>query len=279
MIEPWAFFESKGIAQSEVRNLAGGDINQVYATDNSVFKINNAADFPEMFKKEAIGLDALRKGIRTPFVLDQGEFKDLQFLEIELIHEGKKNAVFWQGLGKKLAQLHQLSNDQFGFEQDNYIGSLKQRNDFKNSWSEFLVEMRLQPMIEMAVNNGDVNYVESKPIEHFYKRLVDIYPDESPALIHGDLWGGNYLCAENGDPVLIDPAVYYGHREMDIGMMHLFGGFENSIYNSYNEHYALAPNWKDRITINQLYPLLVHVNLFGRSYWSRVSSILEPFKP
>lgn len=278
MIDPWDFFESKKIDKAEVKNLAGGDINQVYSTKNSVFKINVAADFPEMFKREAEGLDALREGVRTPFVLDQGEFEKIQFLELELIREGVKSSEFWNKFGKQLAQLHQLTNDRYGFEKDNYIGSLKQSNNYKNSWKNFLAEERLQPMIEMAVNSGEVNYVESKPIENFYKKIGEIYPIEKPALIHGDLWGGNFLAAENGDPVLIDPAVYFGHREMDIGMMQLFGGFENSIFESYNEHYPLEKNWRQRTEFNQLYPLLVHVNLFGRSYWSRVSATLDQFK-
>ena len=136
---------------------------------------------------------------------------------------------------------------------------------------------RLQPMVEMAVNNGDVNFVEAKIFDKFYLRLNELLPIEKPAFIHGDLWGGNYLCSSEGSPVLIDPAIYYGHREMDIGMMHLFGGFEARLFDYYNEEFPLEKGWRNRIELNQLYPLMVHVNLFGRSYWSRVHNILRQF--
>ena len=243
------------------------------------FKINHSVDFPEMFAREVEGLNALREGMRTPFVLDQGEYEELQFLELELINGGMKDLKFWISFGQELAQLHKISNEQFGFEKNNYIGSLRQSNNYKDKWEDFLIEERIQPQLEMAVNAGEINYVESKPFEHFYKRIAEIYPNEPPALLHGDLWGGNYICAENGDPVLIDPAVYYGHREIDLGMMHLFGGFDTRLYDEYQTVYPLEKNWRQRIEINQLYPLLVHVNLFGRSYWSRVKGIIDQFMP
>ena len=132
-------------------------------------------------------------------------------------------------------------------------------------------------MVEMAVNQGDINYVEAKIVETLYKKVPAILPTEKPALLHGDLWSGNFLTGAAGEPVLIDPAVYYGHREMDIAMMHLFGGFPSLVFDQYNEVYPLEKNWKERIELNQLYPLLVHVNLFGRSYWNKVKYITEKF--
>ncbi len=110
-----------------------------------------------------------------------------------------------------------------------------------------------------------------------YVQLDNLIPHEVPALIHGDLWSGNYLVDEVGNPVLIDPAVYYGHREMDLGMMHLFGGFASDMFDAYHREFPLEKGWQERIPIHQLYPLLVHVNLFGRGYVGQVESALRPF--
>ncbi|MBD3638129.1 MAG: fructosamine kinase family protein [Crocinitomicaceae bacterium] len=273
-----SFFEHRRIASSDFQQLSGGDINQVYRVKDSVYKINSKDDFPLMFEKEAEGLKALSNGIRTPAVRDYGVFQDMQFLEIEHVEGGLKTNAFWRSFGESLAHLHSIKNDLFGFESSNYIGSLRQSNNHKDSWSDFLIEERLQPMIEMAVNSGEVNYVEARVLEDFYSKIEEIYPQEKPTLIHGDLWGGNYICSENEEAVLIDPAVYYGHREMDIGMMHLFGGFDSRLFDAYNEILPLEKGWKNRLPVNQLYPLLVHVNLFGRSYWGQVKRILEQFR-
>lgn len=260
--------------------LSGGDINEVFRLDDnketSVIKLNSKEDFPEMFTKEAAGLKVLSDTFLTPKVLQVGEHDKWQFLQIEYFKESAKNDSFWRIFGLNLAKTHQKTQKMYGFSESNFIGSLVQNNTLSSSWEAFLIEQRLSPMIEMAVNSGEVNYVEAKIIENFYKRINEIYPTENPALLHGDLWSGNYISSSQG-PVLIDPAVYFGHREMDIGMMHLFGGFDANLFNSYNEIYPLEKDWKSRISVNQLYPLLVHVNLFGRSYWNQVSHILKPF--
>ena len=264
----------------KIEILAGGDINDVFKIVDQnkevVLKVNSKADFPLMFEKEKLGLESLRANFKTPQVHRVGIFENYQYLELEYFQECAKKGVFWQDFAQKLSKTHQNTQNYFGFDQDNFIGSLVQKNDHKDNWLDFLIECRLNPMIEMAVNSGEVNYVEAKIIESFYARINEIYPDEKPALLHGDLWGGNYLATTEG-AVLIDPAVYYGHREMDIGMMHLFGGFDNQLFELYNEMHPLDKDWQSRIKYNQLYPLLVHVNLFGRSYWEQVHSILKEF--
>lgn len=271
-----ALFEFLELDHIEKRKLSGGDINEVYHLGDFVFKVNSADDYPNMFLKEESGLKAISQACLTPKVFVVEIYEEAQYIQMEYIQEGEKTAEFWESFGVDLANLHQVSSNQFGFEEDNYIGSLHQKNAWKSSWEEFLIEQRLLPLIEMAVNSGEVNYVEAKVIEGFYKRINEIYPDEPAALLHGDLWGGNFICGE-GKAVLIDPAVYYGHREMDIGMMHLFGGFDNKLFDRYNEVYPLEKNWRQRIKINQIYPLLVHVNLFGRGYWMQIAEILRPF--
>lgn len=152
-----------------------------------------------------------------------------------------------------------------------------QKNEQKKSWTEFLITQRLQPMLELAVNQGDVNYIEAKIFDSLFLKLDKLIPQEKPALLHGDLWPGNFLVGPAEEAVLIDPAVYYGHREMDLAMMHLFGGFPPKLFDAYNEIYPLEIGWQKRIELNQLYPLLVHVNLFGRSYWDRVKEIVERY--
>jgi fructosamine-3-kinase len=265
---------------AEITELSGGDINQVYKVVKerkiSVVKINSKADFPLMFEKEARGLELLKMSITTPTIFKIQEHGAYQFLEIEYFEEITKNKSFWMDFGHKLAKTHQNSSKSFGLEYDNFIGSLVQMNAQKATWESFLIEMRLMPMIEMAVNSGEVNFVEAKIIEKFYKKINDLIPIEPASLIHGDLWSGNYIASKSG-PVLIDPAVYYGHREIDLAMMKLFGGFDPLFFNAYNEVNSLEKGWESRVQYHQLYPLLVHLNLFGRSYWEQIQKILNVF--
>jgi fructosamine-3-kinase len=260
--------------------LSGGDINLVFHIQDKgnslVIKVNKSDDYPEMFQKEAQGLELLSQGFNVPKVLMVGEKEDLQYLVLENIESGQEDAAFWEGFGRGLANLHAINSSLYGLNKSNYIGSLVQQNNQHETWIEFLIHQRLQPMIEMAVNSGEVNYIEAKLIENYYVRIEEIYPREKPSLVHGDLWNGNYIAGKNG-PYMIDPAVYFGHREMDIGMMHLFGGFNSLLFDIYNEVLPLETDWKARISYNQIYPLLVHVNLFGRSYWSQVHNILKQF--
>jgi fructosamine-3-kinase len=268
-------------ADCEVERLTGGDINQVYKVIDKgqqfVVKLNHARHFPAMFEKEAAGLALLGKTVSVPQVENFGQKEGVQYLILAYIQEEDKGTAFWEIFARQLAALHQQSNEHFGLEISNYIGSLVQENTKQSSWQEFLINQRLAPMIEMAVNNGDVNFVEAKVIENFYAKINEIYPDEPPALLHGDLWSGNFLSTRKG-PVFIDPATYYGHREMDLGMMQLFGGFDPAVFAQYNDLYPLEKGWEKRIKYNQLYPLLVHVNLFGRSYWEKAAHILAAFK-
>jgi fructosamine-3-kinase len=261
--------------------VAGGDINEVFKvtsveSGSIILKVNNRDDFPEMFTKEKLGLDRLGEAFKTPRVLRTGDFENWQYLELEYFQEIPKNDSFWLSFAEKLNKTHQITQKEFGFSGSNFIGSLVQKNDLKADWNTFLVECRLNPMIEMAVNAGEVNFVEAKIIEKFYARVNDIFPKEKPALLHGDLWSGNFLSTNEG-PVLIDPAVYYGHREMDLAMMKLFGGFDSEVFELYNEINPLEKDWNKRVEYHQLYPLLVHLNLFGRSYWEQVSNILSKF--
>jgi fructosamine-3-kinase len=264
--------------------ISGGDINAVYRIINernqeSVIKINSSRSFPKMLEKEAQGLDELRKNatLHIPKVHGFGEIEELQYLILEQIEEGEIDANFWEKFGEGLATQHQITAPTFGFISDNYIGSLTQSNKSQSTWSDFTVIERFMPQVKLARDTGKINLTEAKKIERIYPEINNIWPKEKPALLHGDLWAGNYLKGKANKPFLIDPAVYYGHREMDLGMMHLFGGFDVHLFDIYHNHYPLEQGWQDRIKYNQLYPLLVHLNLFGRSYLNQVIEIVKQF--
>ncbi|GAB4251535.1 MAG: fructosamine kinase family protein [Vicingaceae bacterium] len=261
--------------------VGGGSINQTFLLNTSrgnyFIKLNSSVKFPDMFYKEEKGLNtiAVTKTIQTPKIILNDSFEDTAFLILEYIPQGIESSAFWERFGASLALLHKHSNNFFGFTEDNYIGSLIQMNTPKNSWVEFFITCRLLPQIKQATHKLSKNTIER--FEVLFKKLQDIFPDEKPALLHGDLWSGNFLVNQHQEPVLIDPAVYYGHREMDLAMTRLFGGFDKIFYNAYNNAFALEKGWEERADICNLYPLLVHVNLFGGAYVNSVETVLKKF--
>ncbi|MFT5822289.1 MAG: protein-ribulosamine 3-kinase [Crocinitomix sp.] len=267
-----------------IHPVSGGDINAVYSVNydsgkKDIIKINNASAYPKMFAKEAYGLNELRKNeaLRVPKVLAQDELEGYQYLILENIPTGIIDTKFWHQFGQGLAKQHAISNATFGFKEDNYIGTLHQSNKQDDSWDDFLINERLIPLIKLAVDGSVINSSEGNEIERIYSAINNLWPKEKPALLHGDLWSGNYIKGQQNKPFLIDPAVYYGHREMDLGMMHLFGGFDSHLFDIYKETYALEKGWEERIKYNQLYPLLVHLNLFGRTYFKQIQAIVKQF--
>ena len=266
---------------NNARSVSGGDINNAFRleTNRGCFfvKTNSASRYPRMFEMEALGLGMLRSvnAFTVPKVLAFSEENETSYLFLEWIESTQPEPNFWQNFGKQLAQLHQNTFNGFGLNENNYIGSLPQSNQQNNTWADFFIKERLLAQIKMAVDAGKMDNQTIKQFETLYKELPNIFPEEPPALLHGDLWSGNYMVGNNGEPVIIDPAVYYGHREMDIAMTKLFGGFSSEMYNSYNQQYPLQQGWEDRVAICNLYPLLVHVNLFGGGYLQQVKSILS----
>jgi fructosamine-3-kinase len=181
-------------------------------------------------------------------------------------------------MGIGLARLHKTTQNTFGLHYDNYIGSLTQSNTPPaDSWTEFFIHQRLEPMLKMAVDSGKAEPDLIPKFESLYSKLDEIFPQEKPALLHGDLWSGNCMADDNGDPVIYDPAVYYGHREMDLAMTKLFGGFESEFYEAYQEEFPLEKHWEQRIAICNLYPLLAHVNLFVGSYIQSIKNIINRY--
>ena len=253
--------------------VSGGDINRAYRLDtksSSYFvKVNNDIRSTSMFLAESTGLALLRQATsttHTPTVLMVGQAADEGFLLMRWIDIGSEQGEASQeSLGRLIATLHRQQADNYGLDHDNFIGRLTQSNTQSTNWSEFFIQQRLQKQLDIAQSQL-VGADLQKKFDLLYNRLEELYPKEPPSLLHGDLWSGNYLVTDQGQPVIIDPAVYYGHREMDIAMTKLFGGFTERFYTAYQEVYPLQPGWEQRIDLWSLYPLLVHFNLFGESY-------------
>lgn len=259
--------------------LGGGCINHAeWLETNSgeyFIKFNSSRLFPGMFEAEARGLAHLAStdAISVPGVIGVGSSGDNSFLLLEYLSQGSMANGFWEEFGRSLAKMHKHSTKQFGLDHDNYIGSLGQSNTYHDTWTEFFIEERLDPQLQRANLPGAMQDDFNK----LYAKMDSVFPVEPPALVHGDLWSGNYMIGPSGRAVVIDPAVYYGHREMDLGMTRLFGGFDNAFYAAYKEAHPLEPGWEDRLDICNLYPLLVHVNLFGGGYINQVKTILNRF--
>ncbi len=172
--------------------------------------------------------------------------------------------------------MHRSTRPYFGWKEDNYIGNLIQRNTPHSDWSSFYAVCRILPLIQKLFDEQKYTRGDMTRSETFCKKLPELFPEEAPALLHGDLWQGNFLISDQGISVY-DPAVYYGHREMEIGMTLLFGGFDRQFYNAYERIYPLAAGWEERIPVAQLYPVLVHAVLFGGPYVQKACSIIKRY--
>lgn len=273
----------KQVRIEKIQAVGGGDINQAFVLQTNhgkyFIKMNTASRYPFMFEKEAKGLSILKNSgeVVVPGVITPGEYDDHAYLIMEYVETKEGIENFWEDFGRSLARLHQHQAEKFGLDHDNYIGSLHQSNTNHNTWPGFFIEERLEKQVKMARDRREISPGTVHAFERLYKRLDEIFPEEAPALLHGDLWSGNFMTGNQGKACLIDPAVYYGHREMDLGMSKLFGGFDPEFYRYYHQEYPLEKDWEKRTDICNLYPLMVHVNLFGGSYVYSVEKILKRF--
>jgi len=272
---------------SSIREFAfagGGCINQggklTTAIGSFFLKWNDDKKFPGMFEAEGKGLQLLRRqnAIRIPNVIGHGKTGPHQFLLLEFIEQKARSKNYWEQLGQRLASLHRCSSEFFGLDHDNYIGSLPQYNLHNSNWINFFIEQRLGVQVNLAIDNGVAPATWAKKFEDLYAKLPSLIASEKPALVHGDLWSGNLITDFKGEPCLIDPAVYFGNREADLAMTRLFGGFSEEFYLAYEETFPLPPSAERRVDLYNLYPLLVHVNLFGGSYVHSVEGILRAFR-
>ena len=262
--------------------LSGGDISAVFKveTDTKSYVLKRGSkNEASLFKAEAQGLDLIAKTqtIATPIVIAVGNHEETPYLLMEFIESKSPNQQDYMRLGTQLAQLHTCQDENFGLPSDNFIGSLPQSNTPSKSWIDFYGTNRLGFQFELASSKGLLNPAEVPTAEAIRSFLKSICLDIKPSLLHGDLWSGNYLIGKDGTPYLIDPAVDYGHAEVDIAMTKLFGGFSGAFYSAYHKLRPTTDFYKERMEIYQLYYLLVHLNLFGASYYSSVKRILKRY--
>ena len=268
-------------AAAPERSVAGGSINECYAWRCSaelLFVKVGARTARAAFEAESSGLAELTRAraIRVPRVIACGQTEAAAFLALEWIEAKAPDARCEERLGEGLAALHALTAARFGFPRDNLIGRTPQANGWTSNWAEFFRDHRLRPQLALAAHNGHGALLTERG-----ERLLALVPallaghHPSASLLHGDLWGGNWLASAEGEPVVFDPAVYYGDREADLAMTRLFGGFGASFYHAYNAAAPLAPGWEARGELYNLYHVLNHANLFGAGYARRARAMLE----
>ncbi len=214
-----------------------------------------------------------KSSFAIPEVIEVGAFDSQNYILLSFIDSTSPKQNFWTDSAEKLAQLHKVTAPSFGLDQDNFIGSLPQYNSQQETAASFYIEQRLVPQFELAQRKG----FPFQNLNAFYENIQNVIPEEPSSLVHGDLWSGNFLVYENGLPALIDPAVAYASREMDIAMMHMFGGFRQEVFDIYHEIFPMQQGWESRIDVWQLYYVLVHVNLFGGSYYAQANAIVKGY--
>jgi len=260
--------------------IRGGSINQTHVLDGTdgsryFIKLNHSQHYP-MFIAEVAGLKALSttQTIRVPRSIAYGTSSGQSFLVLEYLEFGGRGNA--RQLGEQLAALHRHTGDRFGFAQNNYIGTTPQPNGWKDDWIDFWREQRLGFQLKLAAQNG-----HSNQLQHLGKRLLDGLPaffssyTPQPALLHGDLWGGNHAYLTDGTPTIFDPAVYYGDRECDLAMTELFGGYSADFYTAYRATYPLDAGYATRKSLYNLYHILNHANLFGGGYVRQAEDTMQ----
>ncbi len=271
----------------ERRPIGGGCISQterirVKSGRELFLKQHGGAEGASMLAAEAAGLQALASGTgpRVPAVENVWTEGRTTYLLMEFIESGSRSGNFFHDFGVKLARLHrERSETRFGFHMDNYIGSTPQRNTWSDTWIQFFGEQRLGYQIRLARTQRLADKRMVDDVERIISRLESLLVEpEQASILHGDLWGGNYLVDETGAAVIIDPAVYFGHREADLAMTELFGGFSPDFYRAYEEEWPLQPGYRERSDLYNLYHMLNHLNIFGGGYAGAVSRICRKYR-
>jgi len=272
------------VSIDSVRSISGGDISRAYLleTESERFfcKTNASEQAYDMFVAEKKGLETIgkTKTIAVPKVLLCEPLEKGGLLLMEYIEPRKASTTEMARFGHELAALHQQSaGKDFGGDADNFIGSLPQSNRKHPDWSGFYVEERLLPQLKSARDRNHLQDHEIPSEQRLLTTCKNLFPKVGPSLLHGDLWSGNFLISKDGTPYLIDPATYYGHHEVDIAMTRLFGGFGTPFYNAYREHFPEIIGTAERNDLYQLYYLLVHLNLFGGTYYQNVKQLLDRY--
>jgi protein-ribulosamine 3-kinase len=262
------------------RRIGGGNFSeawQLQATDGPLFLKTATKESFDMLDAEACGLRELAKAqaIRVPNVYAVVDYEDGALLALEWLELSAPSAGTARILGRQLAALHRYTHREYGWYRDNTIGSTPQHNSSSDSWLDFYREHRLQYQLRLACEKG-FGCVLQAAGQKLLDNLDALFADDAPAasILHGDLWGGNWS-AVNGQPVIYDPAVYYGDRETDLAMTRLFGGFSPDFYAAYSESWPLNDGHERRVGLYQLYHVLNHLNLFGGGYLGQAVNLLE----
>ena len=262
------------------QRVAGGDINQAYRLDLGsleVFVKYNSRAKPGMFETEAMGLEELGKcgSLLVPKPVALGHHGATAWLALEYLELDGHKEYGAHALGEGLARLHLQKQPFFGWWQDNFIGSTPQPNARSDDWLSFYAENRLRFQVHRLIAAG-----AAKTLSRHCESLIDRMPGlfeaytPQPSLLHGDLWGGNWAVTARGQPVIYDPASYYGDRETDLAMSELFGGFPSAFYHSYEQTFPSDPGYKRRKPLYQLYHVLNHANLFAGGYLARAEQMI-----
>jgi protein-ribulosamine 3-kinase len=260
--------------------VSGGDISAAWrlATDDGdLFIKTGPLSAAEMFAAEAKGLSEIAKTgtIRVPQVIASGSVETAVFLALEWLDLERADAAVESRFGEQLAKLHHVTERRFGWHRDNTIGLTPQHNAWSDDWVDFYREYRLAFQLRLAAQNGFTGELQQRGAQ-LLKRLPIYFEGAVPSasLLHGDLWGGNWGCS-GGNPVIFDPAVYYGDRETDLAMTRLFGGFGTAFYDAYESSWPLQDGYQARQCLYQLYHVLNHLNLFGSGYLGRANSLID----
>jgi len=233
-----------------------------------------------LFEAEANNLQLIQKteAIDVPSVLGFGSLDEKEYLMMECIQSAEKSADYWSDFGQKLAHLHQHSAVRgHGLDYDNYLGAAKQINDWEPQGVQFFIINRLKKQVDNALYDRKISSETEAQFEALYEKLPNLIPNESSALLHGDLWSGNAMVNAQGEITLVDPCTYYGLREAELAFTTMFGGFPTEFYEAYHRTFPIEKDFHQRIPLYNLYPLMVHVNLFGEGYLPAVNKILASY--
>ncbi|MBD2567854.1 fructosamine kinase family protein [Anabaena lutea] len=260
-------------------SVSGGCINQGYAVSDGKLtyfvKLNQASQV-RMFEAEMLGLQQMyhTNTILVPQPLCWGTASNSSYIVLEWLEMRDSDSKSWQEMGRKLAAMHKVTSQKgFGWDMNNTIGSTPQINTWTDDWAEFYTKHRLGYQFQLATRRGGSFPLKDKLLAAIPELLADHHLQ--PSLVHGDLWGGNVGCTVDGEPVIFDPATYFGDREVDIAMTELFGGFPPTFYQGYKEVFPLNSGYEKRKTIYNLYHVLNHFNLFGGGYSSQANQMIE----
>ncbi|MCY7321569.1 MAG: fructosamine kinase family protein [Phormidesmis sp. CAN_BIN36] len=260
------------------RSVSGGCINQGYritdSTQTYFVKLNRASQVA-MFEAEALGLQQMRETntILVPSPICWGTVDDSAYIVLEWLDLGEGDRQTWEEMGRQLARLHQVKKSTaFGWERNNTIGATPQINSWTSDWSDFFAQHRIGYQLQLANQKGGC-FPQGDRLLAAIPKLLNHTPQ--PSLVHGDLWSGNAAVTQSGEPVIFDPAVYWGDREVDLAMTELFGGFPAEFYRGYSQIFPLETGYQSRKTLYNLYHILNHFNWFGGSYESQSNRMIQ----